>query len=347
MNVQPIQTALCSFGMSGWVFHAPFIDTYPGFNLYAVVERSKNLAVEKYPAVVTYRSLEEMLADEKVELVVVNTPNYTHYEFAKKALEAGKHVLVEKPFTVEVAQADELIAIAKQKNRRLAVYQNRRWDSDYKTVKRIIEEKWVGDIVEAEFHFDRFSEALSVKQHKETPGPGAGILYDLGSHLIDQALHLFGMPKMVFADVTAMRPISKVDDYFELLMDYGHFRVRLKGSYQVKEILPSYIIHGSAGSFIKSRADVQEADLQRLKPLSDADWGQEPETGKGVLNTVQEGRLVIASETGNYLGLYDGLYKAIREGAVLPVTAEEGRDVIRVIAAAYASVAEKKWVSIG
>lgn len=346
MNVQPIQTALCSFGMSGWVFHAPFIHIHPGFNLYAVVERTKNLAAEKYPGVITYRSLEDMLADDAIELVVVNTPNYTHYEFTKKALETGKHVLVEKPFTTDVVQAEELIALAKEKNLRLSVYQNRRWDSDFKTVRKVLSEQQLGNIVEAEFHFDRFSETLSIKQHKETPGPGAGILYDLGSHLIDQALQLFGMPLEVFADVAIMRSIAKVDDYFELLLNYGTFRVRLKGSHQVKEVLPSFIIHGSAGSFIKSRADVQEADLQRLKPLSDADWGREPAEAKGVLNTVTGGRQFIDSETGNYLGLYEGLYKALRENAALPVTAEEGRDVIRIIEAAYESSKQKKWIGI-
>lgn len=181
----PINTALCSFGMSGWVFHAPFINVSPHFNFYAVWERSKNKAVEKYPEVKTYRTLETLLADNLVELVIVNTPNYTHYGYAKKALEAGKHVIVEKPFTINIEEGKELIEIAKKHNKILSVYQNRRYDSDYKTIKKIVNENLLGKLVEVEMHFDRFKEELSPKLHKEIPGPGAGSLYDLGSHLID------------------------------------------------------------------------------------------------------------------------------------------------------------------
>jgi len=214
LNMLPINTALCSFGMSGIVFHAPFIKQNPGFNFYAVWERSKNLAEKKYPRVKTYRYLEEMLADDLVELVIVNTPNVTHYEYEKKALLAGKHVIVEKPFTINVAEAEELISLADKQNKKLSVYQNRRYDSDFKILKKVIAEGWLGEIVEAEMHFDRFKEELSPKAHKEIPGPGNGILYDLGSHLIDQALQLFGLPAKVFADIQILRPISQVDDYF-------------------------------------------------------------------------------------------------------------------------------------
>src|ERR1700690_1684479 len=222
----PINTALCSFGMSGLIFHAPFLKINPGFNFYAVLERTKNLAEEKYPGVKTYRTLENFLADSSIELVVVNTPNNTHYDYTKKALEAGKHVVVEKPFTITADEGSQLIELAKKKNKKLSVYQNRRYDSDYKTIKKIIQQNVLGDIVEVEMHFDRFKEELSSKLHKEIPGPSSGSLYDLGSHLIDQALQLFGIPVKIFADVQAMRPISKVDDYFELLFYYEKMRVR-------------------------------------------------------------------------------------------------------------------------
>jgi predicted dehydrogenase len=208
MSTSKINTALCSFGMSGVLFHAPFIHVNKGFNLYAVWERSKNLADQKYGGVKTYRTLENMLAAEEVELVVVNTPNYTHYDYAKKALLAGKHVIVEKPFTITVKEGEELITLAKNQNRMLSVYQNRRYDSDYKTVKKIIAEGWLGELVEVEIHFDRYKEELSPKIHKEIPGPGTGALYDLGSHLIDQVLQLFGMPQAVFADIQIIRPVS-------------------------------------------------------------------------------------------------------------------------------------------
>jgi scyllo-inositol 2-dehydrogenase (NADP+) len=345
----PIKTALCSFGMSGWVFHAPFIHLHAGFELYAVFERTKNLAAEKYPGIKTFRSLEAMLADDTIELVVVNTPNYTHFEYARQALLAGKHVIIEKPFTNTVAEAEELIAIAEKQQRKLSVYQNRRWDSDFMTVQKVVQQKLLGDIVEAEMHFDRFSELLSYKQHKETPGPGAGILPDLGPHLIDQALQLFGMPDAVFADATNLRPISLVEDYFELLLFYKNARVRLKAGYLVREALPAYIIHGSKGSFIKPRADVQERDLQKEKSPADVDWGTEPEAAKGLLHTEMAGKLIreyIPAEKGNYMAYYNGIYDALRNDKPLPVTAAEAWNVIRIIEAAFKSVSAKRIIQL-
>jgi scyllo-inositol 2-dehydrogenase (NADP+) len=163
---------------------------------------------------------------------------------------ANKHVIVEKPFTIEVEEAEELIALAKQNNKVLSVFHNRRWDSDYRTVKKVIEEGLLGDIAEAEFHYDRFKEELSPKLHKEAPGPGTGALYDLGSHLIDGALHLFGMPQAVFGDIRTVRPVSKVDDYFDVLLYYPDKRIRVKGTYVAREPIPSFVLHGSKGSFL-------------------------------------------------------------------------------------------------
>lgn len=345
----PIKTALCSFGMSGWVFHAPFIQVHPGFELYAVWERSKNLAEQKYPGVVTYRSLEDMLADPQVELVVVNTPNYTHCEYAKAALLAGKHVIVEKPFTVSVAEGEELIALAASQRRMISVYHNRRYDSDYRTIKKIVDEGWLGNIVEAEFHYDRFKEELSPKVHKEVPGPGTGALYDLGSHLIDQALQLFGAPQALFADITIMRPVSKVDDYFELLLYYPSSRVRLKSSYQVREALPGYVLHGSKGSFIKPKTDVQEGMLQSGALPNMPNWGHEPESERGLLHTEKEGSIIrehIESLTGNYLDYYEGIYQSIRNNRPAPVTAEDGLKVIKIIETAIESSREHRVINL-
>ncbi len=347
--MQQINTAICSFGMSGRVFHAPFISTHNGFNLYAVWERTKNEAAQIYPHVITYHTLEELLADEAVELIVVNTPNTTHFDFTKQALLAGKHVICEKPFTVTVAQAQELISLAASKQKILSVFQNRRYDSDYKTIQSILNEKLLGNIVEAEFHFDRFKDALSPKLHKETAGAGTGALYDLGAHLIDQALQLFGMPHAVFADIAAMRPISQVDDYFELLYYYPTFRVRIKGSYQVREALPGYIIHGSKGSFIKPKTDVQEAQLQAGLLPTDTDYGIEPETEQGLLHTEIGGKIIkknIPSLRGNYMAYYEGMYQAIRNNAAVPVPAEDGMKVIKIIEAAFKSSSEKRVIEL-
>lgn len=347
--MQPINTALLSFGMSGQVFHAPFLHVHPGFNLYAVWERTKNLAHEKYPSVKTYRTLEELLNDEAIELVVVNTPSVTHYGYAKQCLQANKNVIVEKPFTATIEEGEELIALAKEKNKLLSVYQNRRYDSDYKAVKKVVDGKLLGDLIEAEFHYDRYTEQLSYKAHKEAPTPGVGIVYDLGSHLIDQALKLFGMPHSVFADIDMVRSSSKVDDYVELLMFYKHFRVRIHSSLLVREQLPAYILHGKKGSFIKAKTDVQEVALQEGRIPNTPDWGKEPENEKGLLHTEKDGKLVkeyIPSSQGNYMEYYDGIHKAMRLQQPLPVTAEEGLNVIRVIRAAYKSNEQKTVVRI-
>ncbi|HSC36328.1 MAG TPA: Gfo/Idh/MocA family oxidoreductase [Chitinophagaceae bacterium] len=345
----PIKTALCSFGMSGWVFHAPFLYLHKGFELYAVWERSKNLAEQKYPGIKTFRTLEDMLADEAVELVVVNTPNYTHFDYAKKALQAGKHIVVEKPFTVTVAEGEELLALAARVGKKISVYQNRRYDSDYKTVKNILDEDWLGEIKEAEIHYDRFNEALSPKLHKETPGPGTGLLYDLGSHLIDQALQFFGMPTAVFADMAIIRPLSKVEDYMEILLYYPGMRMRIKSSYLVREPLPSYSLHGTRGSFIKARTDVQEKLLQAGVSPDSPDWGVEPDNEKGLLHTEKDGKTIreyVPSLRGNYMEYYDGIYAALREGKPLAVTAEDGLNIIRIIEAAYLSNNEKRVVAL-
>ena len=347
--MQQINTALLSFGMSGQVFHAPFLNVHDGFNLYAVWERSKSLATEKYPSVKIYRTLGELLNDEAIELVVVNTPSVTHYDYARKCLQSGKHVIVEKPFTATVEEGEELIALAKEKNKLLSVYQNRRYDSDFKAVKKVVEENLLGEMIEAEFHYDRYTEQLSYKVHKETPTPGVGIVYDLGSHLIDQALQLFGMPKSVFADIDVVRAGSKVDDYFELLMFYYRFRVRIHSSLLVREQLPAYILHGTKGSFIKTKTDVQEVALQAGKVPNTTDWGREPENEQGLLHTEKDGKIIreyLPSFNGNYMEYYEGIYKALRQEQLLPVTAEEGLNVIRIITAAHASNREKKVVKM-
>jgi predicted dehydrogenase len=194
-KMHKIKTALLSYGMSGKVFHAPFLELHPGFELLGSWERSKKLIQEDYPEVKSFASIESILEDESIDLVIVNTPVATHFEYAKKVLLAGKHAVVEKAFTTTVAEAQELESLAKEKNSKLSVFQNRRWDSDFKTVKKIIDANLLGEIVEAEFHFDRYNPVLSPKQHKETANSGAGILKDLGPHLIDQALFLFGCLK--------------------------------------------------------------------------------------------------------------------------------------------------------
>lgn len=347
--MKSVNTALCSFGMSGLVFHAPFIDIHPGYNLYAVWERSKKSAKEIYPDIRSFDTLDAMLADEAIDLVIVNTPNYTHFEFTKKALLAGKHVLVEKAFTVTVSEAEELMALSKQMGKVLCVYQNRRYDSDFKTVKKIKESAVLGDIIEVEFHFDRYRPELSAKLHKEIPLPGSGLLHDLGPHLIDQVIFLFGMPTSLFAVVKITRPVSQVNDYFDLLLFYPSFTARLKSSMLVKEALPSYILHGMLGSFIKPRTDIQEDSLKAgMKPVS-TDWGTEPLEEEGLLNIISGDETIrhkIRSEQGNYMELYDSLLHSIINNSPPPVTAIDGINVMKIIEAALESSKNNKVVFV-
>jgi predicted dehydrogenase len=334
--------------MSGRVFHAPFLHVLPGFEFYSVWERDKDLAVALYPSVKTVRSLEELLADEAVELVIVNTPNYTHFDYAKQALNAGKHVIVEKPFCVTEAEGIELTALAAKRGLKLSSFQSRRFDSDYRTVKKIVDSGVLGKIVEAEIHYDRYTPALSPKVHKETPGPGRGLLYDLGSHLIDQVLQLFGDPQAVFADLTIIRDHSLVDDYMEVLLFYPELRVRVKSSYLVREPLPSYSINGHLGTFIKSRTDVQERHLLLGEMPEGENWGVEPVGEEGLLHTEMDRKVIrerVPTEKGNYGDFFIGMYAAIRNGKPLPVTPEEATRIIRVIEKAYESVREKKIVA--
>ena len=344
-----IKTALCSFGMSGYVFHAPLLAANPNFKLDTVWERTKNEAEKQYPDIRTARTYEELLSDEQLQLVVVNTPSITHFDYTKKALEAGKHVIVEKPFTATVKQAETLIALAKEKNVQLTVFHNRRWDSDFKTVKKILDANVLGEIKDVEIHYDRYEPALSAKTHKEEPTAAVGSIYDLGSHLIDQALQLFGKPKAIFADADSYRTHSKVIDYFDIKLFYNHFRVALKSSYFVKEPTPAYVLHGTKGSFLKSRADIQEVALKKLVSPLDKNWGEEPVDQRGVLHTISEGESVkkhIYSEKGNYMDFYDQLYDAIVSKGPLPVQVEEAKNCIEIIELAYQSINEKRIVSL-
>ena len=346
--MQKIKTALCSFGMSGRVFHAPFIQLHEGFELVGAWERSSNLIQQHYPSAKSYDTFEELLNDD-IDLVIVNTPTNTHYEFAKEALMNDKHVVVEKAFTTTVGEASGLQFLVEQVERKLAVFQNRRWDSDFKTVQQIVNEGVLGNLCEVEFHFDRFNLELSPKKHKEVSGAGAGIVNDLGPHLIDQALCLFGMPEKIFADIRHTRPTTKVDDYFEILLYYKSFRVKLKASYIVQEPLPAYVLHGSNGSFIKPRGDVQELLLQQNKKPNKTNWGAEDKDSYGTLHCNKNGKLVrekIKSLNGNYYDFYEGVYQSIVNNIASPVSAQDGLNVMKIIELAMQSNAEEKVITL-
>lgn len=334
-----IKVGMAAFGMSGKVFHAPFITTNPNFELTKIVERSKKLSKEFYPKAQIVKSFDELLADSEIELIIVNTPDSTHYEYTKQALNAGKHVIVEKPFTTTVSQAEELVSLAREKGLTLSVYQNRRWDADFLTVQDIIKKGLLGRLVEYESTFQRYRNFIKPGTWKESGETGGGLTYNLGSHLIDQALVLFGKPEAVYAETAIMRDGGQVDDYFLIRLIYPQVKVNLKASYLMREPLPRFILHGTLGSYVKYGTDKQEEALTAgEKP--DSVWGEETEKEWGIINTEIEGKTFrgkYPSLRGNYAVFYQNVYDHIRKNAPLLTDAKEIINVIKVIEAAYKS----------
>lgn len=351
--MQLVKVGLCAFGMSGKVFHAPFLKEHPGFFMSAVVERSKEDSKEKYPEAVIYRSVEDMLNNADIEVVVVNTPVQTHYEYVKMALHAGKNVIVEKPFTVTLAEAEDLVKLADEKGLFLSVYQNRRFDRDYLQVQKIIQENQLGNLKEVEMRFDRFRTEASGKQHKENPEQaGSGSLHDLGAHLIDHATQLFGLPQKLFADIFSMKGKQFANDYFEILLYYtDDLRVRLKSSVFSKEAHYAYILHGDKGSFLQERTDDQERELvSGVIPEYGKEWTEPLKETDGILNFINAHsdteRILTSSEPGNYMNYYQQIYEYIVFGYALPSPGHEVIQNMKIIEAAEQSSKEGRIINL-
>ena len=340
MYTNKIKTGLAAFGMSGQIFHAPFITTHPAFELTAIVERSKELSKERYPSAKIVRSFEELIAMDELELVVVNTPDSTHFDYARRALEAGKHVIVEKPFTSTYAEGESLVALARAKGLMLSVYQNRRWDSDFLTVKQILSEGKLGRLVEFESTYPRYRNFIKSGTWKETGEMGGGLTYNLGAHLLDQAVQLFGVPEAVFADIAILRDRGQVDDYFVIHWlrpsKAPDVKVTLKASYLMCEPEPRFVLHGTEGSFVKRGMDPQEAALNAGQMPDALDWGVEDESIWGLLHT-EKSECRYPSVPGNYGGFYDEVYRHLRLAEPLSTDAAGVLPVIRLIEAAWES----------
>ena len=342
-----IKSALLSYGMSGRVFHAPIVKLHPGFEVAGCWERSSKRINESYPSVRSYDTLDELLDDRSIDLVIVNTPTLTHCDYTKRVLESDKHAVVEKALAGNAAEAIELRDLARERGLKLAVFQNRRWDSDFLSVRKVLQDGVLGDIVEANLAYQRFDPKLSPKVHKEEPSSGSGILKDLGSHVIDQALVLFGLPRAVFADIAVTRQDSRVDDYFDILLLYDDKRVHVKGGYFFKRPLPEFTLFGKRGCFMKRRSDVQEPQLDARVLPSDPGYGVEPAGSEGRLYTdAADEPVMVPAPPGNYTAFYDGVYRSIAEDREEPVTAEDGVRVMRVIDAAYRSQREGAVVTL-
>jgi len=319
VNSGVISVGLVGYGLAGAVFHAPLIRACKRMELSGVMT-SRDI-----PRRVS--SIGELI--ERCDLVVIASPNATHFPLAKSALEAGKHVAIDKPFTVTADEAEELIRLAASYGRVLTAFHNRRWDSDYLTVREIMPR--LGDISLFEANWDRFRPALR-EGWRESPEAAGGLLNDLGPHMIDQALQLFGWPDAVDADVTTQLEGRSVDDYFALTFHYGRMRACLRSSTLIAAPRPRFAVHGTGGSFVKWGLDPQEAQLKAgLMPRDDG-FGVDP--AAGILTGADGSTESIATKRGNYLAFYEAVADAILDGAPVPVTAEDARNGLLLIALA-------------
>lgn len=334
-----IRTGLIGYGLGGSAFHAPLIDAVPELALAAIVTSRADAVRARYPKAQVVPEPGALFADPAIALVVISTPNDTHFPLARAALEAGKHVVIDKPFANSVAEAETLIALAGERGRVLSVFHNRRWDADFLTARKLLDDKALGEITLYEARWDRFRPALRDSWH-ETAGPGGGVLIDLGPHLIDQALALFGPPQSLTADIAAQRAGSLVDDYFELTLHYGRMRAILSSASIVPAPRARFAVHGTHASFVKYGLDPQEAQLRA---------GARPDApGYGVEEAAQHGTVIggdgmpriVPSETGDYRRFYTGVAQAISGGGQLPVSPADALATLRIIELARRSAAE-------
>jgi scyllo-inositol 2-dehydrogenase (NADP+) len=341
-----LNVGIVGFGLSGQVFHAPFIQVNPYFKLHTIVT-SGTLAGKKYPSVHITPSMEEMLALPEIDLVIICSPNILHFAHAAAALHAEKHVIVEKPFTVNSAEAESLMEIACTSGKKLFPFHNRRWDSDFLTLKHIIAEGYLGKVVEYESRFDRFTPEISRAAWRYQQEAGGGTLFDLGIHLIDQAVSLFGTPEGVFSRLFNQRKGSITDDSFDLKLIYPDLHVSLKASVFVKEPGPRFQVHGTSGSFVKYGLDSQEAMLRQGKKPGSAGFGIEPASQRGILNTVLQGKEFrgrFETFPGNYMEFFNNVYSVITNGTETIVKPEDALLNIRIIEAAKKSHQEEKII---
>ncbi|PEK99018.1 oxidoreductase [Bacillus sp. AFS017336] len=344
--MKKIKVGLVGYGFSGATFHAPFIKALEEFELSKVVSSKKEEVQKDLGAVEVVSALEDVLADELIDLVVITTPSGMHFEMAKQSLLAGKHVILEKPMVIQTWEAEELNKIAEEKNLLLSVYHNRRWDNDFLTVKKLINDGVLGEINTYQVHFDRFRPEVR-NRWREQQGPGSGMLYDLGSHLIDQALNLFGLPQFISADVFAQRANAETDDYFHIILGYDKLRVILHSGSIIPSNGPRFQVHGNKGSFIKYGIDGQEAALKEGENPTEQGWGDDVPQFYGKLFTVEgekEMEETIVTLPGSYTTYYKKIAESILEGKKAPVTGEEGLKVIKIIEAALKSSEEKKVI---
>lgn len=338
----PLQVALVGYGFAGKTFHAPLISVVDGLKLTHMVSSDPEKVRRDWPGVTVLSSIDEACANPSIGLIVVATPNTSHFELAQKSLAAGKHVIVDKPFTLTVADAQKLLAQAASARGLLSVFQDRRWDGDFITLRRLLEQGPLGEITHFESHYDRYRPEIK-QRWREMPGPGSGVWFDLGPHLIDQALQLFGLPGAVFGDIAAQRRGGSTDDYFHVLLRYGARRVILHGESFVSADLPRYIVHGTLGSYVKFGIDSQEEALKHGEKPGGPGWGADPRPG--TLYIWKDGELQtnsVSAAAGNYARYYEAIRDAITKGAPNPTTPQDILAVMTVLETAVQSSEQRR-----
>ena len=345
-----VRVGLVGFGLAGQTFHAPLIQAVPGLELACILERRGMLAQQKYPDVRVSRTLEEFLADDQIRLCVIATPNASHFELAQRCLLAGRDVVVDKPFTTMCEQAAKLIRLAADRGRLLTVFQNRRWDGDFLTVRKLITSGTLGRIVSYESNYDRFRPTIQPDRWRERNEPGSGVLFDLGPHVLDQAFVLFGTPKAITADVFVEREGAVVDDAYMVRLEYHGMHAVLRSSMLACAPGPRFLVHGTKGSFVKYGMDAQEHALRQGKTPSGPQWGENPESEWGILHQPNAETTVtqkVKTEAGDYRCFYANVRDAILEGAPLAVPVREALRTVRALELAVQSSRERRTVPWG
>ncbi|HHA1724415.1 TPA: oxidoreductase [Enterobacter cloacae] len=326
-----IRVGLIGYGYASKTLHAPLIAGTPGMALAAVSSSDATKVHADWPTVPVVSEPKHLFNDPNIDLIVIPTPNDTHFPLAKAALEAGKHVVVDKPFTVTLSQARELDALAKSLGRLLSVFHNRRWDSDFLTVKALLSEGTLGEITFFESHFDRFRPQVR-NRWREQAGPGSGIWYDLAPHLLDQAVNLFGLPVSMTVDLAQLRPGAQTTDYFHAVLSYPQRRIVLHGTMVAAAESARYVIHGTRGSYVKFGLDPQEDRLKNGERLPQEDWGYDMRDG--VVTKVEGETLVeetLLTSPGNYPAYYAAVRDALNGTGENPVPASQAIQIMELI----------------
>ena len=338
--MQCIRVGLIGFGFAGRIFHANAIEAVEGLELAAIVQRTGEEASMVFPHAKLVRTVEELLGDRSIRLVVVATPTASHFPIARQCLLADRDVVVDKPFALSSEEAAELVQLARARGRLLSVFQNRRWDGDFLTVRQLLEKETLGRVVMFESHYDRFRLLPRLHAWREDGGPGGGVLFDLGSHLVDQALVLFGVPVAVSARVRREREGAKSDDAFDLYLQYPGVSVWLRATCLARAPGARFTLNGTAGTFRKFGMDPQEALLLAGDGFSSRPWGVEAADRWGTLTSDEGGEPVstpVATEPGDYRGYYVNIRDAMHGNAAVAVTAVQGWRTIRVLEMALES----------